>query len=186
MKHIRAARTVMFTLTLWPWLHAAAASPPLPSPSPLGMDPARIDYLANGAPFVVFDIAPRSFDGAPTPDGRGHAALTFVATDPLRRLNVAVAVRPDRPGAREIATLHTACGPQIAGHHRCSIPTDVALTQLDGDGGSIALRIDAEGEDGARSVVHLTLPVRALRAAAPAFSAMAARTRVPRRSAQRP
>jgi hypothetical protein len=43
------------------------------------------------------------------------------------------------------------------------VPTDVALTHLDGDGGSIGLRIEAEGWDGERSVVQITLPVRALR-----------------------
>lgn len=166
MKHFRAAPLIAFTLALSPWLHGAAASPP----SPLGMDPARIDYLANDAPFVVFDIAPRSLGGEPTRSGQGHAALTFIATDPLRQVSVAVAARPDRPGAREIAAVRTACGPQIAGYHRCRIPTDVALTQLDGDGGSIRLRIEAEGADGERSVVQITLPVRALRAAAPSAS----------------
>lgn len=159
MKHIRTA----LTLALCPWLHAAAASPP----SPLGMDPARIEYLANDAPFVVFDIAPRSLGGEPTRSGQGHAALTFMATDPLRQVSVAVAARPDRPGTRAVAAVRTTCGPQIAGYHRCPIPTDVALTHLDGDGGSIGLRIEAEGEDGERSVVQITLPVRALRAAAP-------------------
>lgn len=163
MKHIRTARTLVFTLALCPWLHAAAASPP----SPLGMDPARIEYLANDAPFVVFDVAPRSLGGEPTRSGQGHAALTFIATEPLQQVSVAVAARPDRPGAREIAAVRTTCGPQIAGYHRCPIPTDVALTHLDGDGGSIGLRIEAEGPDGERSVVLITLPVRALRAAAP-------------------
>ena len=164
MKHIRTARTLVFTLALCPWLHATAAS----APSPLGMDPARIEYLANDAPFVVFDIAPRSLAGEPTRSGQGHAALTFIATDPLRQVSIAVAAQPDRTGAREVAAVRTACGPQIAGYHRCAVPTDVALTHLDGDGGRIGLLIEAEGEDGTRSVVQITLPVRALRAAAPA------------------
>jgi hypothetical protein len=171
MKHIRTALTL--TLALCPWLQAPAAS----APSPLGMEPARIAYLANDAPFVVFDITPRSLGGEPTPSGQGHAVLTFIATDPLRQVSVAVAARPDRPGAREVAAVRTTCGPQIAGYHRCPIPTDVALTHLDGDGGSIGLRIEAEGPDGERSIVQITLPVRALRAAAPseALSAVARR-----------
>lgn len=175
MKHIRTA--LALTLALCPWLHAAGASPP----SPLGIDPARIAYLANDAPFVVFDITPRSLGGEPTPSGQGHAALTFMATDPLRQVNVAVTARPERPGAREIAAVRTTCGPQIAGYHRCPIPTDVALTHLDGDGGSIGLRIEAEDVDGARSVVQITLPVRALRAAAPSAAPSAALSAVARR-----
>ena len=171
MKHFRIA--LALTLALCPWLSAAAASPP----SPLGMDPARIEYLANDAPFVVFDITPRSLDGEPTPGGQGHATLTFIATDPLQQVSVAVASRPDRPGAREIAAVRVTCGPQIAGYHRCAIPTDVALIHLDGDGGSIGLRIEADGPDGERSVVLITLPVRALRAAVPsaALNAVARR-----------
>lgn len=173
MKHFRIAPLLVSMLASCAWLQAATASPP----SPLGMDPARIDYLANDAPFVVFDIAPRSLGGEPTPSGQGHAALTFIATEPLRQVSVAVAARPDRPGAREIAAVRTACGPQIAGYHRCPIPTDVALTHMDGDGGSIGLRIEAEGPDGERSVVLITLPVRALRAAVPsaALNAVARR-----------
>jgi hypothetical protein len=159
MKHFRTARILLCTLACCPCLHAAAAS----APSPLGMDPARIEYLANDAPFVVFDIAPRTLGGEPTASGQGHAALTFIATDPLQQVSIAVAARPDRPGAREIAAVRTTCGPQIPGYHRCTIPTDVALTHLDGDGGSIGLRIEAEGPDGERSVVQITLPVRALR-----------------------
>jgi hypothetical protein len=177
MKHIRTARTLVLTLALCPWLDATAASPP----SPLGMVPARIEYLANDAPFVVFDIAPRSFGGEPTPSGQGHAALTFMATDPLRQVSVAVAARPDRPGAREGAAVRTACGPQIAGYHRCPIPTDVALTHLDRDGGSIGLRVEAEGLDGERSVVLITLPVRAMRAAAPSASPSARLSAVAKR-----
>ena len=177
MKHIRTARTLVFTLALCPWLDTTAAS----APSPLGMDPARIDYLADDAPFVVFDIAPRSLGGEPTPSGQGHAALTFMATDPLRQVSVAVVARPDRPGARDIAAVRTTCGPQIAGYHRCAVPTDVALTHLDGDGGSIGLRIEAEGSDGERSVVLITLPVRALRAAAPSASPSAGLSAVARR-----
>ena len=173
MKHFRTARILVSALALCSCLHAAAAS----APSPLGMEPARIEYLTNDAPFVVFDITPRSLGGEPTPSGHGHAALTFMATDPLRQVSIAVAARPDRPGAREVAAVRTTCGPQIAGYHRCDIPTDVALTHLDGDGGSIGLRVEAEGPDGERSVVQITLPVRALRAAAPsaALSAVARR-----------
>jgi len=173
MKQIRAALTLACSLAPSPWLYAAAGSPP----SPLGMDPARIEYLANDAPFVVFDITPRSLGGEPTPSGQGHAALTFMATDPLRQVSVAVAARPDRPGAREVAAVRTTCGPQVAGYHHCPIPTDVALTHLDGDGGSIGLHIEAEGLDGERSVVQITLWVKALRAAAStaALSEVAAR-----------
>ena len=163
MKHIRTARTLVFTLALCPWLHAAAASPP----SPLGMDPARIEYLANDAPFVVFDVAPRSLGGEPTRSGQGHAALTFIATEPLQQVSVGGAARPDPPGAPPLAAGGPPRGPPNAGDPRCPIPTDVALTHLDGDGGSIGLRIEAEGPDGERSVVLITLPVRALRAAAP-------------------
>ena len=177
MQHVRAAPLLVSMLVICPWLQAAAAGPP----SPLGMDPARIDYLANDAPFVVFDIAPRSLGGEPTPSGQGHAALTFIATEPLQQVSVAVAARPDRPGAREVEAVRTTCGPQIAGYHRCSIPTDVALTHLDGDGGSIGLRIEAEGPDGERSVVLITLPVRALRAAAPFASPSAGLSAVARR-----
>lgn len=177
MKQFRTAPMLVSALALCPWLHAAAGS----ASSPLGMAPARIAYLANDAPFVVFDIAPRSLGGEPTRNGQGHAALTFIATDALRQVSVAVAARPDRPGAREIAAVRTTCGPQIAGYHRCDIPTDVALTHLDGDGGSIGLRIEAEGADGERSVVQITLPVRALRAAVPPTSPSAALSAVARR-----
>jgi len=118
MQHVRAAPLLVSMLVICPWLQAATAGPP----SPLGMDPARIDYLANDAPFVVFDIAPRSLGGEPTPSGQGHAALTFIATDPLRQVSVAVVARPDRPGARDIAAVRTTCGPQIAGYHRCAVP----------------------------------------------------------------
>ena len=163
MQHVRAAPLLVSMLAICPWLQTATAGPS----SPLGMDPARIEYLANDAPFVVFDIAPRSLGGEPTRSGQGHAGLTFMATDLLRQVSVAVVARPDRPGAREIAAVRTACGPQVAGYHRCPIPTDVALTHLDGDGGSIGLHIDAEGPDGERSIVRITLPVRTLRAAAP-------------------
>ena len=157
MTHSRTA--LALTLALCHALHAAAASPP----SPLGMGPARIEYLANDAPFVVFDITPRSLGSEPTPNGQGHAALSFIATDPLRQVSIAVAARADRPGAREIAAVRATCGPRTAGYHKCGVPTDVALAHLDGDGGRIGVRIEAEGEDGARSVVQITLPVRALR-----------------------
>lgn len=160
--------TVALALALCLPVHLAAAQAVAPA-SPLGMDPARIEYLVNEAPFVVFDISPRSLPsraGSP-----GEAALTFVATDLLRQVDVFTSARPARVrnGRAAEPAVRTVCGSKIAGYYSCALtlPMRHALSQLQGGEGLLDFRIEAEGMEGDRSVVLITLPVKAATKGAP-------------------
>ena len=61
----------------------------------------------------------------------------------------------------------TACGSKTPGHYSCSVPLGAALAQLRGGDGIVGLRIEAEGLDGDRSTVRVTLPVKAASKASP-------------------
>lgn len=149
---------------------AAPPSTPPTSPditsSPLDSSPARFDYVTNNAPFVVFDIAPRSLNGPAALKAFKELVLSFVATDPLQKVDVYTYVVPNGGKPREAPT-RTACGSTIAGHYSCSIPTREALLLLNGANGAnsgeglFGLRIEAEGIEGERSTVRITLPVKA-------------------------
>lgn len=126
--------------------------------SPLDSFPARFEYVSNNAPFVVFDIAPRTLNAAFAVKSFKELKLSFVVTDVLHRLDVYAYVIPKRGGMQEVAT-RIACGSTIAGHHSCAIPTRDALLLLKGGEGQFGLRIEAEGIEGERSTVRITLPV---------------------------
>jgi hypothetical protein len=147
----------------------ALAAPPAATPditsSPLDSFPARFDYVSNNAPFVVFDIAPRSLVGPAALKAFKELVLSFVATDPLQKVDVYTYVVPNGGKPREAPT-RTACGSTIAGHYSCSIPTHEALLLLQGVNGAnggeglFGLRVEAEGIEGERSTVRITLPVK--------------------------
>ena len=145
---------------------SAIAGKKAPERSPLGIDPAEVVYLGNGAPFVVFDISPRSLDGS---NARADSAmLTFVATDPLQRVDVTTLSRTEAQGSR--VADRVACGTRMAGYHACAIPIAAARAQLAG-AGVVDLRIEAEGLDGQRSLVQITLAAKGMRPAVPATPA---------------
>jgi len=131
--------------------------PPVVASSPLDMEPAVVDYVSNDAPFVVFDIAPRTLKGGFGPDASRKAELTFVATEPLAKVDVFSNATAPRTG--DGPPLRTACGQREPGHHSCTIALQEALVHLNGNAGHFALRIEAEGLDGERSTVRITLPV---------------------------
>ena len=142
-----------------PAVHAPTATP---SRSPLSSDPAEIRYLSNEAPFVVFDVSPHSIDapgGSGKPGAVGEAALTFVATDALSYVDIVAYASSPRNGVREVAK-RVACGSYIAGYYRCVVPTADALAWLQGEGGLFGMRVEAEGLEGDRSTVQVTLPVK--------------------------
>lgn len=137
---------------------AASPSPAIPS-SPLDSSPARFDYVTNAAPFVVFDIAPRTLNAAAAIKAFKSLTLSFVATEPLHRVDVFTYVVPQRGAAQEVPT-RIACGSTMSGHYDCSVPTRDALLLLKGGEGLFGLRIEAEGIEGDRSTVRITLPVK--------------------------
>lgn len=131
---------------------SALAGRKAPQRSPLGIDPAVVTYLSNDAPFVVFDISPRGLDGPGA--GVDSAMLTFVATDPLQRVDVTTLSRTEAQGSR--VADRVACGTRMAGYHACAVPLAPARAQLAG-AGVVDLRIEAQGLDGQRSLVQITL-----------------------------
>lgn len=138
---------------------ALAQEAPVPS-SPLGSYPAVIDYVTNNAPFVVFDIAPRTLAMRAGAKTSRDVSLTFVATDALHHVDVFPYVVSTSRGVLPAPT-RIACGGKISGHHQCDIPTREALLLLKGEAGQFGLRIEAEGVEGDRSTVRITLPVNA-------------------------
>ena len=135
--------------------------------SPLSSYPAQFEYVTNNAPFVVFDIAPRSLNGPAALKAFKELELTFVATDPLHRVDIYTYVVP--PGGKlQEAPTRIACGSTISGHYSCKVPTHEALLLLKGGAGTFGLRIEAEGIEGDRSTVRITLPVKAGGRPAPA------------------
>ena len=144
----------------------AVAGRKAPQRSPLGIDPAEVVYLRNDAPFVVFDISPRGLSG---PDDRADwATLTFMATDALQHVNVTTLSRTEAQGSR--VADRVACGTRMAGYHACAVPPAPARAQLAG-AGVVDLRIEAQGLDGQRSLVQITLAAKGKRPAAPAMPA---------------
>jgi len=136
-----------------------ATSPAVPS-SPLDSFPARFEYITNAAPFVVFDIAPRTLNAAAAIKSFKELTLSFVATEPLHRVDVFAYVVTSGGAVREAPT-RTACGSTISGHYDCNVPAREALLLLKGGEGMFGLRIEAEGIEGERSTVRITLPVKA-------------------------
>jgi hypothetical protein len=146
----------MGCLACWP---LALLAQPVPS-SPLDSFPARFTYVTNDAPFVVFDIAPRRLNAGAAIRMSRELKLSFVATEPLQRVDVYAYAVPGNGGPRE-HPVRTACGSVIAGHHDCAVPVREALLLLRGAEGSLGLRVEAEGVGGERSTVRITLPVTA-------------------------
>jgi len=160
MLHRRIPLALVITLSA---ALTARAAPDTPS-SPLDSYPARFEYVSNNAPFVVFDIAPRTLNGAAAVKAFKALTLSFVATDLLHRVDVYTYVVPARGTVRSTALevpTRIACGSTMAGHHDCTIPTREALLLLKGGEGLFGLRIEAEGVEGERSTVRITLPVKA-------------------------
>lgn len=163
MLHTRTPLALVITLSFVLTALAARAAQDTLS-SPLDSYPARFEYVSNNAPFVVFDIAPRTLNGAAAVKAFKALTLSFVATDLLHRVDVYTYVVPARDTVRgtvlEVPT-RIACGSTMAGHHDCIIPTREALLLLKGGEGLFGLRIEAEGVEGERSTVRITLPVKA-------------------------
>ena len=154
-KRITLALVVVFSAAL----AARADVSPVPS-SPLDSFPARFDYVSNNAPFVVFDIAPRTLNAASAVKSFKELKLSFVATDALHRVDAYTYVITQRGAVQEMST-RIACGSTIAGHHDCTIATREALLLLKGVEGQFGIRIEVEGIEGERSTVRITLPVTA-------------------------
>jgi hypothetical protein len=140
---------------------AMAAQPALADASLdrlLGVFPAHVQYLADDSPFVLFDVAPRTLvirPGSPPPS---ETTLSFVAADSLASMSITTFAVSSRQGNQASLT-RTACGAKIAGYYQCTVPTQEALALLNGGDGVLGLRIEAEGLDGDRSHVEVTLPV---------------------------
>ncbi|SFM42512.1 hypothetical protein [Variovorax sp. OV329] len=119
--------------------------------------PARIHYVSNEAPFVVFGVTPTQLDGRAV-----AITLSFVATDPLAQVNVFPFVRAAPGGLARMNRLIT-CGPRDPGSWDCEVPAAELLAHLGGADGEFGLRIEAHGElrDRANhSTVIITVPVR--------------------------
>ncbi|MDM0015466.1 hypothetical protein QTH87_23685 [Variovorax sp. J22P168] len=129
-----------------------------PGRSPLGSYPAEIRYLSNDAPFVVFDVSPRSLAG--TPRETDVVTLSFVATDELRQVNVFAYARAGPSGATQMAA-GVPCGPREAGYGQCQIQIRALLERLDPGDGDLGLRIEADGAGSQHSTVLITLPMKA-------------------------
>ena len=159
LRMIPALASLLLALT-------AHAAPPAPKaeqpkgPHPLSSYPASIDYLSNDAPFVVADVDPRSLDAVSFKKGTKDAVLVFLATDLLRHVNVVTYAKSPEFGTREVAG-RIACGSKTPGYYRCTVPMEPALAELRGSHGLFGMRIEAEGMDGERSTVQVTLPVKA-------------------------
>ena len=150
----------------------------------LGTYPAKVDYVSNDAPFVVFDVSPRKLAlGSDTATATAKdASLAFLATDVLSYVNVFVFATSAQNETNELP-VRTACGSKTPGYYSCVVPLRAALAQLHplhplqppprsqpsqgGDGlvgfvGFVGMRIETEGLDGDRSTVRVTLPVQAV------------------------
>lgn len=134
------------------------AAPPGSRPaSSLDSHPARIRYVSNDAPFVVFGVTPTQIDARAK-----TITLTFMATDPLAQVNVFPFVRAANDAPARMTRL-VPCGPRDAGSWDCQIPTAELLAHLEGNDGEFGLRIEAHGEMRERanhSTVIITVPVR--------------------------
>jgi hypothetical protein len=143
------------------------AGPAVPS-SPLGSEPAVIHYLSNDAPFVVFDVSPRSVTGPP--DDFRQVTLTFIATDALPQLYVFAYVTSTREGTTQMAP-RVDCGNRDHGYWSCTIPARELLDGLAQGDGLLGLRIEAEGMERDHSTVVITLPVKVAASQRPAPTA---------------
>jgi hypothetical protein len=156
---LRSTTALALALSLPAVLAAPAWGQAAPA-SPLDSFPAQIEYLSNHAPFVVFDVVPRTLNVVRTAKSFKDVTLNFVATDLLHRVDVFTFVTTADGGSKEVA-MRIACGGKDAGHHSCAIPTRDAVLLLKGVEGVFGLRIEAEGIEGDRSTVRITLPVSA-------------------------
>lgn len=126
-------------------------------PSTLDSHPARIRYVSNDAPFVVFGVSPTLLDAR-----SASLTLSFVATDPLAQVNVFPFVRAATGGPARM-TRQVACGPKDPGSWDCDVPVGELLAHLEGAEGELGLRIEAHGELRERanhSTVMVLVPVR--------------------------
>lgn len=148
----------------------APATDPNALAAALGTYPAKVEYASNDAPFVVFDISPRTLASTAGAADPKEASLVFVATDVLSYVNVFMYSTSTQSEPREVPG-RTACGSKTPGHYSCTVPLRAALAQLQGSDGFVGLRIETEGLDGDRSTIRVTLPVKAALPAASAPSA---------------
>lgn len=133
----------------------------VPARSPLDSYPAEIRYLSNDAPFVVFDVSPRSLGG--TSRESDAVTLSFVATDTLRQVHVFAFARASPSGPTQMAA-GVPCGPREAGYWECRVSAHELLARLDPGDGEFGLRIEAEGTAKAHSTVLVTMPLNRPRA----------------------
>lgn len=158
-------RFVVLALWLLGAVPPAMASPPAPgaraSMAALGMQPAQVEYLANDAPFVVFDVSPRSLSAEDAARGVSQVSLSYVAVDALSRVEVSTFTRSGAAGEVQVHGLPVRidCGGGIAGYRQCTVPAIGADARASGDL-HFGLRVEAEGLDGERSVVLVMLPVQ--------------------------
>lgn len=150
---MRALAGATTALLLWLAAGLATAAPR----SPLDSFPAHIRYVSNDAPFVVFDVSPRSMTGPP--DAVDSITLSFVAVDALKQVYVFPYTTSAREGATRMAAAVT-CAAPTAGPWECTIPARELLARLDQGEGHFGLRIEAQGLDNDRSTVVITLPVK--------------------------
>jgi hypothetical protein len=161
-----AALACALSFPAWPAGPGDAQAAP---PSPYGMDPAKVEYLRNDAPFVVFDVSPRQLD--PGRDGKAATVLNFIATEDLQLVKVFASPRIAGQASSPFVDTATRCGAVGPGYHSCEVRTADALAWLGDREGHVELRIEAEGLDDERSEVRITLPVAASARTAPQGSA---------------
>lgn len=157
----------LLVLALWllcavlPAMAAPSAPGARASMAALGMQPAQVEYLANDAPFVVFDVSPRSLSAEDAARGVSQVSLSYVAVDALSRVEVSTFTRSGAGGEVEVHGLPVRidCGGGIAGYRQCTVPAIGADARASGDL-QFGLRVEAEGLDGERSVVLVMLPVQ--------------------------
>ncbi|MET0543740.1 MAG: hypothetical protein ABWZ88_18505 [Variovorax sp.] len=125
--------------------------------SALGNHPAVIRYVSNDAPFVVFDVSPRSVTTLPA--DFADITLSFIATDALQQLNVFAWAAAAHDGSTRAAN-RVACGAREAGYGTCSVPARALLAGLERGEGQFGLRVEATGLEGDHSTVVITLPVK--------------------------
>lgn len=161
-------------------VQAATPQPARGAMAALGLHPAQVEYLANEAPFVVFDVSPRRLSAEEAARGVSQVSLSYVAVDALSRVEVSTFTRSGAAGDVQLHALPVRidCGGGSAGYRQCTVPAIGADARASGDL-QFGLRVEAEGLDGERSVVLVMLPVQRPVATAPARRTPAATPRRP-------
>ena len=121
----------------------------------LGMQPAQVEYLSNEAPFVVFDVSPRSLSAQDAARGVSQVSLSYVAVDALSRVEVSTFTRSGPAGEVQVHGLpvriddlaqhHASAAehvPEVRRLHLCGEPTLAERIACAHQAGDAHARID--------------------------------------------